>query len=300
MGNQKAARQQSSGQEDHNASHEMAFSWQPDYVADPQRLDRECHDGTVQSTLAELVSALVRGAGIEEMLTKLTSASVALMPGAEFAKISLISNGHLRSIAATSESIALLEGAQQVAGQGPCLDAVHTQNPIRCSDLRTDVRWPQFARAATTAGVHCVLSCPLDMPGGSGATLTLFGSQPGAFRRGSAAIAAMLADLAAIALFTAERERQFRAALATRDIIGQAKGMLMERFGVDSARAFAMLKQMSQETNTPVRQVAARLVDRASARDDDARISIWQTGETTGNEHQSRPTRKRSAMSNTA
>ena len=292
MGNQKAAWQQSSGQEDHDASHEMAFSWQLGYVADPQRLDREYHDGTVQSTLAELVSALVRGAGIEEMLTKLTSASVALVPGAEFAKISLIGNGHLRSIAATSESIALLDGAQQAAGQGPCLDAVHTQKSIRCSDLRTDVRWPQFARAATTAGVYCVLSCPLDMPGGSGATLALFGSQPGAFRRGSATIAAMLADHAAIALFTAEHERQFRAALATRDIIGQAKGMLMERFGVDSARAFAMLKQISQETNTPVRQLAARLVDLARARDDCARIDIWQTGETTGDEDRSRPTRK--------
>jgi hypothetical protein len=142
VGNHKAAWQQSSGQEDQDASHEMAFSWQLGYVADPQRLDREYHDGTVQSTLAELVSALVRGAGIEEMLTKLTSASVALVPGAEFANISLISNGHLRSIAATSESIALLDGAQQAAGQGPCLDAVHTQNPIRSSDLRTDVRWP--------------------------------------------------------------------------------------------------------------------------------------------------------------
>ena len=263
----------------------MAFSCQLGDVADPQRLDREYHDDTVQSTLAELVSALVRGAGIEEMLTKLTSASVALVPGAEFAKISLIGNGHLRSIAATSESIALLDGAQQAAGQGPCLDAVRTQKPIRCSDLRTDVRWPQFARAATTAGVHRVLSCPLDMPGGSGATLTVFGSQPGAFGSGSATIATMLASHAALALLTAEHERQFRAALATRDIIGQAKGMLMERFGVDSARAFALLKQMSQETNTPVRQLAARLVDRARARDDYAQISIWQTGETTGDEH---------------
>ena len=290
MGNQKAAWQQSSGQQDHDASREIAFSWQLGHVADPQRLDHEYHDGAVQSTLAELVSALVRGAGIEEMLTKLTSASVALVPGAEFANISLISNGRLRSIAATSESIALLDGIQQAAGQGPCLDAVHTQNPIRCSDLRTDLRWPQFARAATTAGVHCVMSCPLDTPGG--ATLTLFGSQPRAFGRGSAAIAAMLADHAAIALFTAEHQRQFRAALATRDIIGQAKGMLMERFGVDSARAFAMLKQMSHQTDKPVRQLAARLVDRARARDDYARISIWQTSATTGDEHRSRPKEK--------
>ena len=98
--------------------------------------------------------------------------------------------------------------------------------------------------------------------GVTSATLSLFGSQPGAFEAGSDAIAAMLANHAAFALFTAEHERHFRAALATRDVIGQAKGMIMERFGVASARAFAMLTTISQETNTPVRQLAASLVDR--------------------------------------
>ena len=267
MGNQKAAWYQSCGQEGRNSSHEPALSWQPGSVADSEQLCFEWHDGAVQSTIAELVSALVRGASIEEMLTKLTSASVALVRGAEFAKISLIGDGRLRSIAATSESIALLDGAQQAAGQGPCLDAVHTQKSVCCSDLRTDVRWPQFARAATTAGVHRVLSCPLDTPGASGATLTLFGSQPGPFGRGSAAVAAILANHAAVALYTTEHDRQLRTALATRDIIGQAKGMIMERFAVDSARAFAMLKTISQDTNTPVRQLAASLIARAKARE---------------------------------
>ena len=240
-------------------------------VADPKRLDREPHDGTVQSKIAELVSALVHGAGIEEMLTKLTSASVALVPGAEFAKISLVEDQRLRPLAATSELAALLDGAQQAAGQGPCLDAINAQKPVRCGDLRTDVRWPRFADAATAAGVHSVLSCPLDMPGVTGATLSLFGSQPEAFGMESDATAAMLANHAAIALVTAEHERQFRAALATRDVIGQAKGMIMERFGVDSASAFAMLKRISQQTNTPVRQLAASLVHSAGTRDDDAR-----------------------------
>jgi AmiR/NasT family two-component response regulator len=80
----------------------------------------------------------------------------------------------------------------------------------------------------------------------------------------------MLANHAAIALVIEEHERQFRAALATRDVIGQAKGMLMERFDIDSGRAFAMLKKISQQTNTPVRQLAVRLVDHARARNDDA------------------------------
>jgi transcriptional regulator with GAF, ATPase, and Fis domain len=236
---------------------------QIDSAADPERPARESRNGTVQSTITQLVSALVRGAGIEEMLTKLTIASVALVTGAEFAKISLIDNGHLRSIAATSELTALLDDAQQAARQGPCLEAINAQKPIRCSDLGSDLRWPRFAHAATTAGVHRVLSCPFDMPGVASATLSLFGSQPGAFEAGANAVAAMLANHAAIALLAADHERHFTAALATRDVIGQAKGIIMERFGVDSARAFAMLTTISQETNTPVRQLAASLVDRA-------------------------------------
>jgi AmiR/NasT family two-component response regulator len=71
----------------------------------------------------------------------------------------------------------------------------------------------------------------------------------------------MLANCAAIALMHDEQERQFKAALATRDVIGQAKGMIMERFGVDAARAFAMLRAISQHTNTPLRDLATRLVD---------------------------------------
>ena len=292
MGNQKTTWQQSSGQENHKASHDMALSWQLGYVADPERLDRESDDGTVQSTIAELVSALVRGAGVEEVLRKLTSASVALVPGAEFAKISLIGNGHLRSIAATSRLTGLLDGAQQTAGEGPCLDAIYAQKPIRCSDLRTDVRWPRFARSATTAGVRSVLCFPWDMPGESGATLSLFGSQPGAFGVSSDAAAAMLANHAAIALAIEEHERQFKAALATRDVIGQAKGMIMERFGVDSARAFTMLKTISQQTNTPVRHLAASLVHPARTHDDDGRTTIRHNGETTRDEHRSRPKEK--------
>jgi hypothetical protein len=260
-----------------------------DDVADRERLDRDGYDGTIQSTITELVSALVRGAGIEEMTTKLTSASVALVSGAEFAKISLIEDGHLHSIAATSDLAALLDGAQQAAGQGPCFDAVNAQKPIHCRDLGTDVRWPRFAVVAANAGVRTVLSFPMDVPGTTRATLSLFGSRPGALGTGSDATAAMLAHHAAIALFTAEHERDFKAALATRDVIGQAKGMIMERFGVDSARAFAMLKKISQQTNTPVRQLAASLVDRAGARNDDAPMSICHNNATTRDEHRSRP-----------
>jgi transcriptional regulator with GAF, ATPase, and Fis domain len=233
-----------------------------DYFAEPKRLRHQNRDKAVESTVTGLAGALVGGAGIAEVFTKLTSASLALAPGADCAKISVIDNGQLRSIAATTSQLtSSLDRAQQAAGRGPCLEAISAHKAIRCDDLRTDTRWPRFASSATTAGVHSVLSSPIDIPGDTGATLTLFGFRAEAFGSDSEAIGAMLANHAAIALINEEQQRQFEAALATRDVIGQAKGMIMERFGVDARRAFAMLTAISQETNTPVRDLAARFVD---------------------------------------
>ncbi|OBA64486.1 hypothetical protein A5647_02095 [Mycobacterium sp. 1100029.7] len=204
---------------------------------------------------------MVGTAHIDDALAELAGASLALIPGADCAKISIIDDGHLRSITRTSELTASLDTAQQAAGHGPCLEAIRAKQAIRCDDLRTDTRWPRFAPCATTAGVHSVLSSPIDIPGEIGAAFTLFGFRAKAFRPDSEPVAAMLASHAAIALLHDNRERQFKAALASRDVIGQAKGMIMERFRVDALHAFAMLTAISQETNTPVRDLAARLVD---------------------------------------
>ena len=231
--------------------------------ADPARQSDERTGSAIPSRIAELAGALVGGVSAHDALTKLTSAAVALVPGADIAKLSVIDNGHIHSIAATSQLTAVLDRAQHSAGQGPCLDAITAHKTIHCGDLRADFRWPRFAPSATSAGVRGVLSCPLDVRGTTGATLSLFGFKPDRFTVQSDAMGAMLANHAAIALINEQRQHQFEAALATRDIIGQAKGMIMERFGVDAPRAFAMLTRISQQTNTPVRDLAARLVDGA-------------------------------------
>ncbi len=231
------------------------------HVADPKQPRQGRRNKVVQSTIARLAGAMVGTTGIEDALSKLTGASLALIRGADCAKISIIENGHLRSITATSQLTSSLDSAQQAAGHGPCLEAINAKKATCCNDLRTDTRWPRFAPFAITAGVHSVLSSPIDISGETWATLTLFGFRAQAFGPDCGAVGAMLASCAAIALMHDEQERQFKAALATRDVIGQAKGMIMERFGVDAARAFAMLRAISQHTNTPLRELAARLVD---------------------------------------
>ena len=92
--------------------------------------------------------------------------------------------------------------------------------------------------------------------------LNLFGLKPGIFAAKDQAVGAMLATHAATALIAHDRERQFQSALASRDAIGQAKGMIMERFAVDATRAFELLTKLSQDSNTRLVDVAAGLVAR--------------------------------------
>jgi transcriptional regulator with GAF, ATPase, and Fis domain len=273
MGKSTPVGQESCGMLTAKFSSGMASAaWSIDYFADSEQLHRE-H----QSRIAELAGALVGGAPIEDVLTKVAATSVALVPGADLAKISVMNDGELRSLATTSQLTALLDNVQRACGQGPCLDAMGAQKAVRCDDLRCDSRWPRFAQPAAAAGVRSVLSCPADIPGATAATLSLFGLQPKAFGMESDAIGAMLASHAAIALINEEQERRFKAALATRDVIGQAKGMIMGHFGVDASRAFAMLTAISQQTNTPVRDLAGEIVESLRKSDGSGQVDVTET-----------------------
>jgi hypothetical protein len=219
----------------------------------------QSYDDKVRAAMAELTQSFAARAAADEMLSRVTTAAVDLINGVDCADVLVIKDGLFYSAAPTSELIHHLDAAQQDAGQGPCLDAIGSRRVIRSNDLRTEPRWPHFARTATAAGVHSVLSYRLDTYGAKAATLSFFGCKPEAFGMESQALGAMLATHAAIALITDDRQHQFESALASRDVIGQAKGMIMERFSVDAARAFEMLRKISQTSNTPVNDIARRL-----------------------------------------
>ncbi|MCV7423098.1 GAF and ANTAR domain-containing protein [Mycobacterium yunnanensis] len=227
-------------------------------------VERHGYGGTGRSTRAELAAMLAGGAAVDDVIHNVTVASVALVSGADCAKLSFLDEGRIRSSAATSELALSLDAAQQVSRHGPCLEAIRTRTVVRCADLRADGRWPQFAPLAADAGVRSLLSHPVDTLGDGRATLSLFGFRANAFTADSEAVGAVLANYASVALVSATRERHFQAALATRDVIGQAKGMIMERFGVDADHAFTMLTSLSQEMNTPVRDLAAQLAQSAT------------------------------------
>ncbi|WP_163895794.1 ANTAR domain-containing protein [Mycolicibacterium hippocampi] len=220
--------------------------------------------------MAELVSNVARPSGVTEILCSVTARAVELLYEIDFADVLLIDEHQHRSMAATAAFVTELDDMQLELQEGPCLAAAVEDATVICTDLTVESRWPRFAAAATEAGVKSMMSFqlytyPTQSRGGRGGrgALNLFSRNSCDFTFEDRTIGAMLAAHAAVALISADRQTQFESALASRDLIGQAKGMIMERFKVDANHAFDLLAKLSQDGNTPLRVVAQKIVDSA-------------------------------------
>ena len=224
--------------------------------------DREYAD-ILRHVMTELTERFAHPTEIDVTLHSVTASSVDLIDGVECADILLISGADLfTSVAATAQLAIDIDDLQQRFREGPCLDAAVGNSMVVCNDLRDDPRWPRFAEAAVAAGVHSLMSFQLYTHNARMGALNLFGLKPDAFTPEMEAVGAMLATHAATALIADDVRLQFQSALASRDIIGQAKGMIMERFDVDAVRAFELLTKLSQDSNTRLATVAEEIVSR--------------------------------------
>lgn len=215
--------------------------------------------------MAELTMQFAHPTGIDDTLCSVTSSSVELIDGVKCADALLIDGpDRCESVAATSQLAVDIDELQRQFGEGPCLDAANGDPVVLCNDLREDLRWPRFAKGAIAAGVHSLMSFQLYNHKARMGALNLFGLKAKAFTAECEAVGAMLATHAANALIADDVRLQFQSALASRDVIGQAKGMIMERFNVDAVRAFELLKRLSQTSNTRLALVAQELVSRGS------------------------------------
>ncbi|QCQ91402.1 ANTAR domain-containing protein [Rhodococcus sp. SGAir0479] len=201
-------------------------------------------------------------ADLDATLAVITRAAVDLVPGAEHADITLITKGErFESRAGTSDLPRRIDDLQQDVQDGPCLQAIWEHETVQVDDMEDEDRWPKFAREAARAGVLSMLAFQLYTTESNLGALNLLSSSPRAFDGTAVSIGGSLATHAAIAVIAAQREEQFRQALSTRDTIGQAKGMLMEKFSVDADRAFELLRKLSQERNVPLYEIARKLTE---------------------------------------
>lgn len=167
----------------------------------------------------------------------------------------------IESVAATDPLIEKLDRIQMDLGQGPDLSALEERLSIIVSDTHTESRWPRWAELVAQVGIRSLLNVRLYTATETIGTLNLYSTQPDRFDTDDQSVAHVIARHAAIAIGTARNEHNLWQAADGRKIIGQAQGILMERYNLDADKAFAVLVRYSQDTNTKLREVAERLID---------------------------------------
>lgn len=210
--------------------------------------------------LGNLAVELEGRSDAETTLRSIVEASVRIVPGARWAGISFIEGRRVEPRVPTDAIVAELDELQTEIDEGPCLSALREYHTVRIDDMAADDRWPRFTQAAMERGVRSLLSFQLFVTGSNIGALNLYGGEPNVFDDESTLVGEVLAQHASVALAAVAAAVQFHRGLDSRDIIGQAKGILMQRDNVDGLQAFRMLTTASQETNVKLVDVARWLV----------------------------------------
>jgi len=212
-------------------------------------------------TFAEIARSLLSQEDVQTTLQKIVDLAVVTIDGCDHAGISFLKGGKVDTPAASDDVSRKVDAIQYETGEGPCLSAIRDHEVFQSGDLGREDRWPSFAsRAQRETGITSMLSFRLFVEGDTLGALNLFSKATDAFDDNSRTVGVVFAAHAAVALSTAIHEEQMDEALASRDLIGQAKGILMAREGVSADEAFDMLRRASQRLNLKLRDVAGQMV----------------------------------------
>ena len=223
-------------------------------------------NGDALSTMADqfgqLALSLADGADQPFTQQRLVEFAVRGIPGAEHASMTAVEgDGPPRTTAATDELPYQWDQLQYEFGEGPCLGAITTNGVELAPDLRTEARWPRFARAIVEqTPARSMLSFGLFVTAQNRAGLNLYATRPGAFTDQSTATGSMFAACASIALLAAARHdtaNHLTRALETNREIGVAMGILMANGKLSSQQAFDQLRIASHNFNRKLRDLAA-------------------------------------------
>lgn len=232
----------------------------------------------VTGALGELAQVLEAEEHLGEVLQRTVNQVVRAVPDADMASVSILADGHPETVATSSDRVLMIDAEQYAAGEGPCLDAACSGKVVRVSVGQLGDRWPRFARSARAAGLGSYLSCPLVIDEQFAGSLNLYSEQGHAFDELDEAVLLLYVTAASAAIANARRYAQARQladqlnrALDSRAVIDQALGVLMATRGMNAEQAFSELSRQSQNTNTKLRDLAARVVERARARRPDPR-----------------------------
>jgi GAF domain-containing protein len=210
---------------------------------------------------ARLAVELYDSGGVEETIDAVVDFALQALD-CSYAGVAIAGRGRKPEIpAVTDPVVAEIYRAQLTHGNGPMTCCMSERIPVLVSDTALDDRWPDWATQVRALGVRSVLDMPLNTAAGTVGVMGLYSNKPDAFSTDDQAIAHILARHATVAIANARHDATLVQAIDARKLVGQAMGILMERFDLDADRAFEVLKRYSQDTNQKLRDVAKSLVE---------------------------------------
>ena len=221
----------------------------------------------------ELAGVVLVGRDLSDVLSEVVAIARRALPGSEATSITLIRDERAFTAAFDGQLAMDADEMQYERGHGPCLDAGRAGALFIVEDMRTEERWPDYARHAAERGVGSSLSVPLPFQGASIGALNNYATRPRAFGADDVVVGEEVAAFVAIAVANAEAAARatqdvtdMRQAMVSRSVIEQAKGILMERYKVTAEQAFTLLTHASQRSNVKLRDIAEELTTTGALR----------------------------------
>lgn len=210
---------------------------------------------------ADLAAQLRWDAGASQLLSTILELTRRWVPGVGHASVCLHAEGRLHVAAATDELATGCDELQEEVREGPAYAAIVDQASVRVDDLDEETRWPMFSDRAIALGIRSVLVCELPLVPKPTATLNMYSRHRAAFGGVAELIAPVLAARASIALGHADQVFNLHRAVESRQVIGAAVGILMERHKLSDRQAFERMVAVSQNSHVKLRDIATRLVE---------------------------------------
>jgi GAF domain-containing protein len=218
--------------------------------------------------IREFTGTILNPYDLEELLHRLTRQATEVLD-AVGAGIMLVDDaGHLGFVAASMERVIAAERLQDRVGDGACHEAHAKNQVVVAHDLTTDGRWPDYTPHVLRLGLRAVVGIPMNAYGQTIGVLNVYRDHPTVWTEDDVTAGEILVSMGAGYILNANQMRaqdtlaeQLEEAVASRDLIGQAKGILMTRSGVDGDRAFELLRMLSQRQNRKLREVARQIVE---------------------------------------
>ena len=214
---------------------------------------------------AEIARVLLAEPTVQRTLDKMCELLVPTVDGCDHAVVTVVRDHELSSPASSDDVGPAVDAIQFEVGDGPCVESIRDHQTVITDDLVTETRWPQFSRRAVEAtGVRSMLAFRMFLGGDTMGSLNLYSKKPSAFSDDSLAVGTIFAAHASVALRAAQSKEdltRLREVIEARELISQAKGILMGRQGISSQAALDILSRGAERLKMELGEMARRVVE---------------------------------------